>query len=269
MGTTQESDRMSIVDLKGIGRIYGEGDTEVRALDEVDLLIESGEIVALLGPSGSGKTTLLNIIAALDTPTTGTYSFTGDEVELSDVGKMTDFRRENIGYIFQFFNLLGDLTALENIMLVQDLCAKRDRAYAVELLERVGLKGLEDRFPSQMSGGQRQRVAIARALSSRPNMMLGDELTGNLDSETSIKLMETLIEICRKEGMTVLFVTHDRSLTKYSTRVLQLESGRIINDSAGGLSTISGQVEFAAKDVMKGAKKIATRVLEFADDIIG
>ncbi|MDG1546482.1 MAG: ATP-binding cassette domain-containing protein, partial [Candidatus Poseidoniaceae archaeon] len=127
----------------------------------------------------------------------------------------------------------------------------------------------EDRFPSQMSGGQRQRVAIARALSSRPKMMLGDELTGNLDSETSIQVMKTLIEICRKEGMTVLFVTHDRSLTKYATRVLQLESGKIISDEIGGLSTISGQVETAAKDVISGAKKIAGKILEFADEVIG
>ena len=170
---------------------------------------------------------------------------------------------------FQFFNLVGDLTALENTMLVQDLSGKRDKKYALELLERVGLKGLEDRFPSQMSGGQRQRVAIARALSSRPKMMLGDELTGNLDSETSIQVMKTLIEICRKEGMTVLFVTHDRSLTKYATRVLQLESGKIISDEIGGLSTISGQVETAAKDVISGAKKIAGKILEFADEVIG
>ena len=260
---------MSIVDLNGISRIYGEGDTEVRALDDIDLLIEPGEIVALLGPSGSGKTTLLNIIAALDTPTSGNYSFTGEEVELGDVGKMTYFRQKNIGYIFQFFDLLHDLTALENIMLVQDLSGKRDKEYALELLKQVGLKGLEDRFPSQMSGGQRQRVAIARSLASRPKMMLGDELTGNLDSETSNKVLETLVEICKKEGMTVLFVTHDRTLTKYATRVLQLESGKIISDNAGGLSTIAGQVEFAAKDVMKGAKKIAGKVLEFADDIIG
>jgi ABC-type lipoprotein export system ATPase subunit len=154
-------------------------------------------------------------------------------------------------------------------MLVQDLSGKRDKKYALELLERVGLKGLEDRFPSQMSGGQRQRVAIARALSSRPKMMLGDELTGNLDSETSIQVLETLIDICRKEGMTVLFVTHDRSLTKYATRVLQLESGKIIGDEIGGLSTISGQVETVAKDVISGAKKIAGKILEFADEVIG
>ncbi len=261
-------DSMSIVELKGISRIYGEGDTEVRALDNIDLTINSGEIVALLGPSGSGKTTLLNIIAALDTPTAGNYSFIGNDVDLGNVGKMTDFRRKNIGYIFQFFNLVGDLTALENTMLVQDLSGKRDKKYALELLERVGLKGLEDRFPSQMSGGQRQRVAIARALSSRPKMMLGDELTGNLDSETSIQVLETLIEICRKEGMTVLFVTHDRSLTKYATRVLQLESGKIIGDEIGGLSTISGQVETVAKDVITGAKKIAGKILEFADEVI-
>lgn len=260
---------MAIVDLNSISRFYGEGDTEVRALDNVDLDIKNGEIVALLGPSGSGKTTLLNVIAALDVPTAGEYNFSGQKVQLGHVGKMTEFRKDNIGYIFQFFNLVGDLTALENIMLVQDLSGKRDKEFALNLLDKVGLEGLGDRFPSQMSGGQRQRVAIARALSSRPSMILGDELTGNLDSETSKKVMETLIDICRKESMTVLFVTHDRSLCKYATRVLKLESGKIIEDSIGGLSTAAGQVEFAAKDLVKGAKKIANKVKTIADEIIG
>ena len=158
-------DSMSIVELKGISRIYGEGDTEVRALDNIDLTINSGEIVALLGPSGSGKTTLLNIIAALDTPTTGNYSFIGNDVELGKVGKMTDFRRENIGYMFQFFNLLGDLTALENTMLVQDLSRKRDKKYALEMLEKVGLKADQDTF-EWIGRGEERSVVITKYLPS-------------------------------------------------------------------------------------------------------
>ena len=148
---------MSLIDLKQVSRIYGEDATEVRALDCVDLTIGQGEIVALLGPSGSGKTTLLNVIAALDQPTDGDYSFEGNKVPRDNVESMTEFRRENIGYIFQFFNLLGDLTAIENITLVQELSGNRDLEFAEKLLKDVGLEGLEHRFPSQMSGGQRQR----------------------------------------------------------------------------------------------------------------
>ena len=155
---------MPIIQLHELSRHYGEGETLVKALDNITLSIEQGEIVALLGPSGSGKTTLLNTIAALDNPTGGSYQFNGVDVPLGHVEKMTTFRRENVGYIFQFFNLLADLTALENVLLVQDLAGTRDKQKALDLLDAVGLKGLEDRFPSQMSGGQRQRVAIARAL---------------------------------------------------------------------------------------------------------
>jgi len=166
---------MPIIQLEDLSRHYGEDETLVKALDNVSISIEQGEIVALLGPSGSGKTTLLNTIAALDVPLEGTYLFDGEEVPLGHVEKMTTFRRENIGYIFQFFNLLADLTALENVLLVQDLSGSRNKDKALELLDSVGLNGLGDRFPSQMSGGQRQRVAIARALAKSPRILLGDE----------------------------------------------------------------------------------------------
>ena len=248
---------MSLIDLKQVSRIYGEGATEVRALDCVDLTIEQGEIVALLGPSGSGKTTLLNVIAALDQPTDGEYSFEGDKVPRDNVESMTEFRRENIGYIFQFFNLLGDLTAIENITLVQELSGNRDLEFAEKLLKDVGLEGLENRFPSQMSGGQRQRVAIARSLAKRPKMILGDELTGNLDTKTSKQVMESLIDTCRENKMTTLFVTHDASLTQYASRVIRLDSGNIVSDEQGGLSSISGKAKTLVKDVKKGAQSIA------------
>ena len=260
---------MALIEMTGIRRLYGHGDTEVRALDGVDLSIEQGEIVALLGPSGSGKTTLLNAIAALDIPTEGEYIFDGAQVPLGKVEAMTKFRSDNIGYIFQFFNLLGDLTALENVLLVQELSGQRDKQLAIDLLHSVGLEGLENRFPSQMSGGQRQRVAIARALAKKPKMILGDELTGNLDSETSAMVMESLLDTCREHKMTVLFVTHDAKLTKYATRVIHLDSGKIVLDEAGGLSSLVGQVELKAKDAVKGAKKLVDKVKELAEDIKG
>jgi len=260
---------MALIELNGVTRIYGEGETEVRALDGIDLSIERGEIIALLGPSGSGKTTLLNIIAALDTPTEGEYFFESEEVPSNNVESMTTFRRENIGYIFQFFNLLGDLTALENVMLVQELAGVEDKELAISQLKEVGLEGLEDRFPAQMSGGQRQRVAIARSLAKKPNIILGDELTGNLDTETSSQVMDSLIDTCRDGDMTTIFVTHDTSLTRFATRVVNLDSGHVVSDEPGGLASIAGQARTAVKDITKGAKNIVESIKDAAKDIIG
>ena len=260
---------MALIELKGITRIYGEGETEVRALNGIDLSIERGEIIALMGPSGSGKTTLLNIIAALDVPTEGEYLFESQEFPKENVESMTTFRRENIGYIFQFFNLLGDLTALENVLLVQELAGVQDKELAISQLKEVGLEGLEDRFPAQMSGGQRQRVAIARSLAKKPNIILGDELTGNLDSETSSQVMDSLIDTCRDGDLTTIFVTHDTSLTRFATRVINLDSGRVVSDEPGGLATISGQARSAAKDIAKGAKNIVESIKDAAKDFIG
>ena len=144
---------------------------------------------------------------------------------------MTSFRRENIGYVFQFFNLLQDLTVIENIMLIQELSGGRDENRARQLLELVGLSGEVDRFPAEISGGQQQRVAIARSLAKSPRLLLGDELTGNLDSKTSAMVMEVLIKACEAERITCIFVTHDESLVEYATRAIRLDSGRVMSDS--------------------------------------
>ena len=144
---------------------------------------------------------------------------------------MTSFRRKNIGYVFQFFNLLQDLTVIENIMLIQELSGNRDENRARQLLELVGLRGEVDRFPAEISGGQQQRVAIARSLAKSPRLLLGDELTGNLDSKTSAMVMEVLIKACEAEGITCIFVTHDESLVEYATRAIRLDSGRVMSDS--------------------------------------
>ncbi|MGY8701851.1 MAG: ABC transporter ATP-binding protein [Candidatus Poseidoniales archaeon] len=261
-----------IIELKGVSRHYQDGDTLIKALDEIDLEINQGEIVALLGPSGSGKTTLLNIVAALDNPTEGTYSFDGEEVPMGKVEPMTSFRRQNIGYIFQFFNLLADLTALENVLLVQDLSNSRDQEKAIKLLETVGLKGLENRFPSQLSGGQRQRVAIARSLAKSPRLILGDELTGNLDSETSAIVMKALIKTCRDNAMTTIFVTHDHSLTRFATRIIHLDSGKIIKDESGGIDNMITTSKMVVGDVIEdtigGIKKVASKVKDIASSIL-
>ena len=206
----------------------------VRALDGVSLNINEGERIILLGPSGSGKTTLLNCLSALDSPTAGSYSFSGIEVPKDDSEEMTSFRRDNIGYVFQFFNLLQDLTVLENILLIQELAGRRDLDRARNLLELVGLEREIDRFPAEISGGQQQRVAIARSLAKRPRLLLGDELTGNLDSSTSSSVMEVLVKACDSEGITCVFVTHDESLIEYATRVIRIDSGKIISDEQIG-----------------------------------
>lgn len=202
----------------------------VKALDGVSFDIHPGERVILLGPSGSGKTTLLNCLSALDSPTGGSYRFLGEEVPRNQSEKMTSFRRDNIGYVFQFFNLLQDLTVLENILLIQELAGKKDPARAKELLGLVGLDAEVDRFPGEISGGQQQRVAIARSIAKRPTLLLGDELTGNLDTETSNKVMEALVSACKTENITSVFVTHDEGLVRYATRVIRIDSGKIVSD---------------------------------------
>ena len=221
---------MPLMEISGLERHYDMASGVVKARDGIDLEIEKGERIVLLGPSGSGKTTLLNCVAALDSPTSGNYSFAGEDVPREKSEEMTTFRRENIGYVFQFFNLLQDLTVLENILLIQELSGGRDKDRALELLKLVGLESEVDRFPAEISGGQQQRVAIARSLAKSPKLLLGDELTGNLDSKTSEMVMEVLVKACEAEDITTIMVTHDEKLSKYATRVIRLDSGKIVSD---------------------------------------
>ena len=219
-----------LLQMENLERHYETPAGIVKALDGVSFEISEGERIILLGPSGSGKTTLLNCLSALDSPTGGKYTFFGLDVPRNKSEKMTSFRRENIGYVFQFFNLLQDLTVLENILLIQELADKQDPSRAKELLNLVGLEAEVDRFPGEISGGQQQRVAIARSIAKRPTLLLGDELTGNLDTETSNKVMQALVSACKQENITSVFVTHDEGLVKYATRVIRIDSGKIISD---------------------------------------
>ena len=223
-------DYVGLLSMSGLKRHYETPAGVVKALDGIDFEIHEGERVILLGPSGSGKTTLLNCLSALDSPTDGSYIFQGEEVPRNSSEKMTSFRRENIGYVFQFFNLLQDLTVLENIQLIQELSGKKNSERARELLSLVGLEEEMDRFPGEISGGQQQRVAIARSIAKKPTLLLGDDLTGNLDTETSQKVMQALVEACEKEKITAVFVTHDESLIEYATRVIRIDSGKIMSD---------------------------------------
>lgn len=219
-----------LLKMENIQRYYETPAGIVKALDGIDIEIHEGERVILLGPSGSGKTTLLNCLSALDSPTNGEYIFLEQQVPRDDSEKMTSFRRENIGYVFQFFNLLQDLTVLENILLIQELSGKKDVTRAKDLLKLVGLEAEVERFPGEISGGQQQRVAIARSIAKRPTLLLGDELTGNLDTDTSQKVMTALVKACEQENITAVFVTHDEGLVQYATRVIRIDSGIIISD---------------------------------------
>ena len=218
-----------MIQLNNVHRHYVMASETIRALDGITLSIKEGERIILLGPSGSGKTTLLNCISGLDVPTAGEYLFDGIPVT-GNSEDLTTFRRKNVGYVFQFFNLLQDLTVLENVLLIQELSGQRNVNRAKEVLSLVGLEGEIDRFPSEISGGQQQRVAIARSIAKNPKLLLGDELTGNLDTETSAKVMNVLTEACKKENITTVMVTHDESLAKYATRVIRLDSGKVKSD---------------------------------------
>lgn len=230
---------MSLVRLRGIERVYGTGAALVRALDGVDVDVERGEFVALMGPSGSGKSTCLNVVGCLDVPTAGRYWFRDIDVTGLDKARRTRLRRAWIGFVFQGFNLLDRSTAVENVelpLLYRGVSPARRRQRAMEALDQVGLAERADHLPSQLSGGQQQRVAIARAIVTRPELLLADEPTGNLDTARSHDVMQLLVRLNR-EGQTILMVTHEEDMATYTTRTLHFRDGRIERDermAAGG-----------------------------------
>ena len=219
-----------MIELQGVTKYYPTSLGKKYVFKDLNFSFPEKSNIGVLGLNGSGKTTLLNCLSALDSPTGGAYSFHGAEVPRNHSEKMTSFRRENIGYVFQFFNLLQDLSVLENILLIQELAGKKDPQRAKDLLELVGLEAEVNRFPGEISGGQQQRVAIARSIAKRPTLLLGDELTGNLDTETSQKVMTALVKACEQENITAVLVTHDEGLVRYATRVIRIDSGKIISD---------------------------------------
>jgi len=239
---------MALIELNEVSKLYGFGDATSIALDEVSLSIEQGECVAVMGPSGSGKSTLMNIIGMLDRPTHGDYHLGGKKVSRLSANQRAKWRRDKIGFIFQSFNLLPRLTALDNValpLLYKGFSTAKRNRKAWDMLERVGLGDRVYYFPRQISGGQAQRVAIARALVNEPQLIIADEPTGNLDSGSSRLVMELLSEI-HKMGNTVLFVTHNPELTRYATRVVYMQDGAIKYDE----QTKLGEVGRFARSVM-------------------
>lgn len=210
---------------RGLSKVYVTGETQVHALRGVDLDIRLGEVLVLLGPSGSGKSTLLNIVGGLDRPTEGELWFGDTELTALDEAAMTRFRRRNIGFIFQFYNLIPSLTARENVALVTDIAA--DPMDAREALDLVGLAERMDHFPAQLSGGEQQRVAVARAIAKRPRVLLCDEPTGALDSQTGTRVLETLAKANEELGTTLILITHNAGIAAMADRVFNFLDGRI------------------------------------------
>ncbi len=232
---------MPIIELQDVSKLYGFGDATTLALDEVSLSINEGEFVAVMGPSGCGKSTLMNIIGLLDRPTNGVYKLQGRPVERLRAGQRARLRRDTIGFVFQFFNLLPRLTVMENVALplaYKGMSSRRRIKLATNMLERVGLSGREFYYPRHLSGGQAQCAAIARALVNNPRIIIADEPTGNLDSNGSRLVMELLSEI-HKSGNTILFVTHNPELTRYASRVVYMHDGAIVHDEQTAIGDIA------------------------------
>lgn len=222
----------SVIELKELSKIYGLGESSVVALDSVDLKVDKGEFVAIMGPSGSGKSTLMNLIGLLDRSSHGLYKLDGKDVSKLRARKRARVRRDHVGFVFQSFNLIPNLTVLENVALplaYKGMTLVKRLKKASETLAKVGLSDREYYFPRQLSGGQAQRTAIARALVNWPSIVLADEPTGNLDSATSLQIMELLKSI-HEGGNTILMVTHNPELTRYATRVIYMKDGQIQYD---------------------------------------
>ena len=221
---------MSILETKDLRKIYGSGDTEVKALDGVNLNVENGEFVAIVGTSGSGKSTLLHMLGGLDRPTSGSVTVDGKNIfELKDEA-LTIFRRRKIGFVFQSYNLVPVLNVYENIVLPIQLDGRKvDEKFIGQIVKTLGLDGRLDALPSQLSGGQQQRVAIARALAAKPAIILADEPTGNLDSKTSQDVLGLLKVTSQKFAQTIVMITHNEEIAQMADRIIRIEDGRIVS----------------------------------------
>ncbi|OUP86123.1 macrolide ABC transporter ATP-binding protein [Lachnoclostridium sp. An169] len=213
------------VKLENITKVYKMGEVEIRAADNINFSIKKGEFVVIVGPSGAGKTTVLNILGGMDTATSGKLIVDGEDITAYNAKKLTGYRREDIGFVFQFYNLVPNLTALENVELALQIC--KEPLDAKEVLEEVGLGDRLDNFPAQLSGGEQQRVSIARALAKNPKLLLCDEPTGALDYNTGKAILKLLQNMCRERGMTVIVITHNQALAPMADRLIHIKNGQV------------------------------------------
>lgn len=223
------ADAPVIFKADGLAKVYRMGEVEVHALRGVDLVLRRGEFVVMLGPSGSGKSTLLNILGGLDTPTSGHVWYHGEDLTAATDAELTRFRREHVGFVFQFYNLIPSLTARENVAIVTEIAP--DPLPPEDALARVGLKDRLDHFPAQLSGGEQQRVAIARAIAKRPVVLLCDEPTGALDSATGVQVLEALERVNSELGTTTVVITHNADIARMADRVLYMANGSIVREA--------------------------------------
>ena len=239
------ADQAGFITIQGLKRHFTLGDTIVRALDGVDLTIERGELLCLMGPSGSGKTTLLNAVGGLDQPDEGSIVVAGKDITRLDENRLAVYRQKQVGLIFQSFNLIPTMTALQNVeypMIFAGVSAGKRRERALELLAQLGLSDRVAHKPTELSGGQQQRVAIARALINHPQILLGDEPTGNLDSKTGEDIMD-LLQSLNRQGQTMILVTHDPRVSGYATRTIHMLDGHIVPNGAAPLSSSRSAAE--------------------------
>ena len=216
---------MAFVEFENVAKTYHMGEVEINALHDASFTVEKGELVVIVGPSGAGKTTLLNILGGMDTLTSGKILLDGKEISSLSRKQLTEYRRHDVGFVFQFYNLIGNLTALENVELANQIC--KNPLDAATVLQEVGLGDRQKNFPSQLSGGEQQRVAIARALAKNPKLLLCDEPTGALDYQTGKAILQLLQSTGRKTGMTVIIITHNSALTAMADRVIRVKNGTI------------------------------------------
>ena len=220
-----QEDGKDFVKVEKVSKIYKMGEVEIRAVDEIEFSVDRGEFVVIVGPSGAGKTTVLNILGGMDTATSGHVWIDGKDIAKYSGKQLISYRRNDIGFVFQFYNLIPNLTALENVELALQIC--KDPLNAQSVLEEVGLKDRVKNFPAQLSGGEQQRVSIARALAKNPKLLLCDEPTGALDYQTGKAILKLLQDMCRERGMTVIVITHNSAIAPMADRIIKIKNGKV------------------------------------------
>ncbi len=216
---------MAFIEVKKLSKTYQMGEVTIKAVENISFNIEEGELVVILGPSGAGKTTVLNILGGMDSPSSGAVIIDGKDISKYNRKALTNYRRYDIGFVFQFYNLVGNLTALENVSLASQIC--KHPKDSLETLKQVGLEKRKDHFPAQLSGGEQQRVSIARALAKNPKLLLCDEPTGALDSKTGRMILELLQNTCHKEHMTTIIITHNAVISEMADKVIKIKNGQV------------------------------------------